>query len=86
MRFVFENCAISGLLTVVPRNERKFVDEMANLNFPPNRSLKLKQVMGYDRHRIVDSAACISDLVETGLRHLFSRGILESDSFDALLV
>ena len=59
---------------------------MANFNFPPNRSLKLKQVMGYDRHRIVDGAVCISDLVETGLRHLFSLGLLEPDSFDALLV
>jgi 3-oxoacyl-[acyl-carrier-protein] synthase-3 len=86
MRFLFGNCAISGLLTIVPRNERKFVDEMANFNFPPARSLKLKQVMGYDRHRIVDGPVCVSDLVEAGLRHLFSQGLLAPDGFDALLL
>jgi 3-oxoacyl-[acyl-carrier-protein] synthase III len=86
MNFRFHNCKINGILTVVPSNERKFVDEMANFDFPVNRSLKLKQVMGYDRHRIVDGNVCISDLVVTGLKHLFSNGSLGADSFDALIV
>jgi len=86
MKLLFENCAISGLLSVVPQNERNFVDEMANFNFPASRSLKLKQVMGYDRHRIVDGEVCVSDLVQAGLRHLFLQGLLVPDEIDALIL
>ena len=46
MNFVFHDKRISGILTVVPANERSFLEEMKNFNFPENRSLKLKEVMG----------------------------------------
>ena len=86
MNFTFSHRRISGLLAVVPANERLFVEEMANFNFPAARSLKLKQVMGYDRHRIVDGPVCSSDLACFGMEHLFANGMLGRDDFDALLV
>lgn len=86
MNFTFSHRKITGLLAIVPSNERTFVDEMANFNFPLARSLKLKQVMGYDKHRIVDGPVCVSDLACFGLQHLFDRGLLDRDGFDALLV
>ena len=76
MNFVFSNRRISGLLAVVPANERSFVDEMSNFSFPPARSLKLKQVMGYDKHRLVDGPVCASDLACFGMQHLFQNGLL----------
>ena len=86
MRLSFRDKAISGLLTVVPANERKFVDEMANFNFSQARSLKLKQVMGYDRHRIVAGPVCASDLAVAGIEHLLAGGHLVRDDIDALIV
>jgi len=86
MNFIFSHRKISGLLAVVPANERSFVDEMANFNFPVARSLKLKKVMGYDKHRIVDGPVCASDLACFGMEHLFNRGLLGRDDFDALFV
>jgi len=86
MNFTFKQRAITGLLTVIPSNERSFVDEMANFNFPEKRSLKLKEVMGYDKHRIVDGAVCISDLAVAGMEHLFANRLLDRNGFDALLV
>jgi len=86
MNFTFSHRKITGLVAIVPSNERTFVDEMANSNFPLARSLKLKQVMGYDKHRIVDGPVCVSDLACFGLQHLFDRGLLDRDGFDALLV
>lgn len=86
MNFLFDGCALTGLLTVLPSHERSFVDEMANFNFPLKRSLKLKEVMGYDRHRIVQGPVCASDFVCFGLEHLFSHGLLEKDGFDALVL
>jgi 3-oxoacyl-[acyl-carrier-protein] synthase-3 len=82
----FTNRRIAGLLTVLPANERSFVDEMSNFNFPIARSMKLKQVMGYDKHRLVDGPVCASDLAVHGLEHLFSTGRLGRDDFDALIV
>ena len=86
MNFVFRHRRISGLLAIVPANERSFVDEMANFDFPLARSLKLKQVMGYDKHRLVDGPVCASDLACFGLRNLFDRGLLHPEEIDALYV
>ena len=86
MNFVFHDRKISGLLAVVPANERSFVEEMAKFNAPVSRSMKLKQVMGYDKHRLVAGPVCASDLACFGLEHLFKNGWLDRDSIDALYV
>ena len=38
MNFTFRKKRISGILNVLPANERSFVDEMKNFNFPEARS------------------------------------------------
>jgi 3-oxoacyl-[acyl-carrier-protein] synthase-3 len=86
MNFTFRNKRISGVLVVVPANERTFVEEMKNYNFPEARSLKLKEVMGYDRRRLVEPGVCVSDMAIFGLQSLFDRGLLKPDEIDALLL
>lgn len=86
MNFTFRNKRISGVLVVVPANERAFVEEMKNYNFPEARSLKLKEVMGYDRRRLVEPGVCVSDMGVFGLQNLFDRGLLEPQEIDALLL
>ncbi len=86
MNFTFSNRKISGVLAIVPANEISFMDEMANYNFSPARSLKLKEVMGYDRHRIVNGPVCVSDLACFGMEHLFGRGLLGRGEFEGLIV
>ncbi|HXD00884.1 MAG TPA: ketoacyl-ACP synthase III [Verrucomicrobiae bacterium] len=86
MKFKFRHKRISGMLAVVPARERTFLEEMNNFNFPESRSLKLKEVMGYDRRRLVEPGVCISDLAVFGLKHLFERGLLKPDEIDGLFV
>ena len=86
MNFTFRGKRISGLLAVLPAHEQAFVDDMRNFNFPEARSLKLKQVMGYDRHRLVEDGVCVSDLAVFALQHLFERDLLDRDGFDALIL
>ena len=86
MNFTFHRKRISGILTVVPTNERSFVEEMKHFNFPEARSLKLKEVMGYDKRRLVQPGVCVSDLAIFGLQHLFNRRLLRPEEIDALLV
>jgi 3-oxoacyl-[acyl-carrier-protein] synthase III len=86
MNFTFRRKRISGLLVVVPANERSFVEEMKNFNFPEARSLKMKEMMGYDKHRLVEEGVCVSDLAVFGLQHLLDRGLLKRDEIDALIL
>ena len=86
MNFVFRNKRITGLLAVVPANERSFLDEMRNYNFPEARSRKLMEVMGYNKHRLVEPGVCTSDLAVFGLQSLFDRGLLAADEIDALIL
>lgn len=86
MNFVFDNKRVTGVLLVLPVNERLFVDDMKGFEFPERKSLKLKAVMGYDRHRIVADGTCVSDLSVFGLAHLFENGLLGRDDFDALIL
>jgi 3-oxoacyl-[acyl-carrier-protein] synthase-3 len=86
MNFTFRRKRIAGILTVVPSNERSFVEDMKNFDFPEARSLKLKQVMGFDKHRIVTPGVCVSNLAVSGLEHLFKKSLLERDGFDALIL
>lgn len=86
MNFVFRNKRITGVLVVLPANERRFVEDMKSFEFPEKKALKLKAVMGYDRHRIVPDGTCVSDLSVFGLKYLFEKGLLARDGFDALIL
>jgi len=86
MNFRWQGKRITGLLAVVPENESSFLQEMEHFNFPKARSLKLKEVMGYDKHRLVQAGVCVSDLAVFALQHLFSDGKLDPQDIDALIV
>jgi len=86
MNLTFQGKRISGLLAVVPLHEQSFVEDMKQFNFPEARSRKLMEVMGYDKHRLVNEGVCVSDLAVAGLQHLFDAGKLERNDFDALIL
>ncbi len=86
MNFTFRRKRISGVLVVLPENERSFIEDMKNFNFPEARSLKLKEVMGFDKRRVVEPGVCVSDLAVFGLQHLFEQDLLKREEIDALLL
>jgi 3-oxoacyl-[acyl-carrier-protein] synthase-3 len=86
LNLTFQRKKVSGLLLVVPANEKIFLDEMKDYNFPESRSLKLKKVMGYDRHRLVEGNVCVSDLAVFGFQYLADHGFLRLEEIDALVL
>lgn len=86
MNLFFTQKKISGILTVLPSHEQSFDEDMKNFASSPARSLKLKLVMGYDRHRLAPAHITVSDMAVYGLQHLFAQGLLQADEFDALIV
>jgi len=86
VNFTYRRKRIAGTFVVLPANERLFVEEMKNFNFPEARSLKLKEVMGYNKRRMVQPDVCVSDLAVFGMKQLFDRGLLKPEEVDALIV
>lgn len=82
----FKNKQITGILSIVPENVVTFEEEMKNYAFSEAQCLQLKKVMGYNRHRMCKTEACISDLICYGFRHLFEKGLLHKDDIDAFIL
>ncbi len=86
MNLLFNNKSITGNLVVLPAHEQDFMEDMKTFHAPEARSRKLKEVMGYDKHRLVLGNECVSDLVVFGFEHLFRENLLGKDDFDALIL
>ncbi len=85
MDFLFKHKRIGGILTILPQKAVKFEDEMANYNFSPVKSMKLKMAMGYNEHRIAAPGQTSSDFCRFGLQYLFDEALLKPEEIDALL-
>ena len=85
MDFVFKNKRVNGILTVLPQKCITFEDEMANYNFSPAKSMKLKLAMGYKEHRIAEEGQTSVDFAIHGLQYLFDEGMLRKEEVDAIL-
>jgi 3-oxoacyl-[acyl-carrier-protein] synthase-3 len=86
MRTTFKNKKITGILAVLPEKEVMFDDEVNNYNFPEKQTLKLKKIMGFDKHRIVKDSTSVSDLCIFGVEHLLDKGILKKEEIDAIVL
>lgn len=82
----YKNKQITGILSVVPQNEVFFDDEIENYSFSAAQCTQLKKVMGYNKHRLCKTNACISDLICYGFRYLFNEGFLKQDDLDAIIL
>jgi len=86
MNLKFTHKRITGILTVIPKNEVKFEDTIENYNFSKKQSMQLGKIMGYDKQRIVLEDTSVSDLCVYGLTYLFDEGVLSKDEIDALIL
>jgi 3-oxoacyl-[acyl-carrier-protein] synthase-3 len=86
MDLKFNNKRVSGILTILPKREIFFEDEMENYNFSTSKSLKLKAALGLNKRRIVEEGVCSSDLCIKGLSHLFETNKLKKEDIDALIL
>ncbi len=85
MDFQFKNKKISGILTILPKREVLFEDNISNYSFSHAKSMKLKLAMGYNKQRIAEDGVCSSDLAKFGLEYLINNNLLEKEEIDALI-
>lgn len=86
MKFKYKNKKITGVLTIVPKKIVTFEEEMDNYQADKKRTLRLKKVMGYEQHRIVDDNTCISDLAVFGMNYLFDKKLLKKEDIGAVIL
>ena len=86
MIFDYKNKKITGVITVIPKNFRTFDEEMDNYKADRVRTKRVKQVMGYDKHHLVEDGVCVSDLAVFAMEYLFEEGLLRRDEIDALIL
>jgi 3-oxoacyl-[acyl-carrier-protein] synthase-3 len=84
MKAHFPDLRIAGVLGVVPSQVSRFDDELENYSQALANSQKLKQVMGYDEHRVAPAGVTTSDLACFGLRHLIDRDWFDPSGVSAI--
>ncbi|GHV55853.1 3-oxoacyl-[acyl-carrier-protein] synthase 3 [Synergistales bacterium] len=70
---------------VLPEAEVNFDDEADNYSFPVKQTLRLKRVMGYEKHRIARDGASSSDLCVYGLNRLINEKIIDPGEIGAII-
>lgn len=86
MKTIFRGKRITGMLGVLPQDEVFFEDEVGNYSFPEKQTLRLKKVMGYEKHRVVKTSTSSSDLCVFGLKHLLQKDLVKRDEIGAIVV
>jgi len=86
MKAVFHNKKITGMLGILPQNEIFFEDEVNNYTFPPKQTIRLKKVMGYEKHRVVKSTTASSDFCLYGLNYMLQKGLIKREEIGAVVV
>lgn len=76
---------ITDIVAVVPSQISKFEDEIENYSFSHAKCMKLKDIMGFNEHRIAPENITASDLCEFGFNHLVENKGLERESIDAMI-
>lgn len=86
MKTIFRGKRITGMLGVLPQNEIFFEDEVGNYSFPEKQTLRLKKVMGFEKHRVVKTSTASSDLCVFGLKHMLQKGLVKRGEIGAIVV
>ena len=86
MKHIFQSKRISGILTVFPEQEHFFDEEASNYSFPLQQTMRLKKIMGYEKHCLVKQDTAVSDLCVFGMEYLFEKGYIKKEEIDALLL
>lgn len=83
---LFRGKKIASLLAVLPETVSYFDDEVNNYSFPVKQTMRLKKVMGYDKHRLAKSTSTVSDFAVYGLKYMMEQGWIAKSEIGAIVV
>ncbi len=86
MQTRFHGKKITSILGILPETESMFDDEVDNYSFPARQTLRLKKVMGYEKHRLARGTSAVSDFAVAGLTHILHKEWIKKEEIGAVLV
>lgn len=86
MDAVFKGKKISGILSILPETESYFDDEVGNYDFPPKQTMRLKKLMGFNKHRLAKEDSTASAFCIAGLNYLLESGKIKKEEIGAIIV
>lgn len=86
MDAVFKGKKISGILSILPETESYFDDEVGNYDFPPKQTMRLKKIMGFNKHRLAKESSTASAFCIAGLNYLIDSGKIKKEEIGAIVV
>jgi len=81
----FKGKKITDIVSVVPSQISRYEDEIENYSFSKAKCMKLKDIMGFDEHRIAPEHVTASDLCEYAFNHLVNEKGLQRESIDGMI-
>ena len=82
----FSGVKISSVLSVIPKNEVDFMDEVDNYSFTESQHRKLAKVMGFNKRRVCIEGETLSDYAVYGIKELLKEKIVTRSVFGGLIV
>lgn len=86
METIFRNKRISAMLGVLPEKEILFEDEVSNYSFPEKQTLRLKKVMGYEKHRLSKPMSTAADFAVYGVNYLLDNKWIQREEIGGVIV
>ncbi len=83
--FVFKNAKISGISTIVPKNEKSLLDDPELYNGDSRRIDRVIKSSGFLKRRIADTDVTTSDLCYEAAKDLLSKLNIDKNTIDGLL-
>ena len=85
MQTIFKNKKITSMLGVLPEKESFFDDEVNNYTFPASQTMRLKKIMGYEKHRLSKETSTVSDFGTYGLKYMLDNGWIKKEEIGAVI-
>ena len=81
----FRGKKITSMLGILPETVGLFDEEVNNYSFPPKQTMRLKKIMGYDRHRLAKDTSTVSDFAVYGLRYMLENKWIKKEEIGAVI-
>lgn len=86
MQTIFRGKKISSILGILPQREGMFDDEVDNYSFPAKQTLRLKKIMGFNKHRLSKSTSTVSDFSIYGLQYMLEHAWIKKEDIGGIIV
>lgn len=86
MQTIFSGKKIISILGILPQTEFFFDDEVNNYSFPVKQTLRLKKVMGFNKHRLAKETSTVSDFAVYGMNYILEHNWIKREEIGAVVV